>query len=593
MADTFVSPVAPVAPPPSASDLLASFKPDTPAEVEVSQKQRLLLGAKVLKPTPPPQLPEKLPPTPNINLAARKAQYTETDPSPDPEAVWRKLEAKPDVVRGRSGDLFRKLLAGSALPETDWEELKSNLSSLAEATTDVDEDLTVGKGKVSSLYAQPDGVWMTLDYEPEATDDLPASLTGKPSKALPAAALEWPASDFTAFAGPTDVVYAGRVSDKLDRQLRTLRPGPVGKDGVPRWVPVEPLPVTSHNALEASTLSEPGTVIESYVGKDVYPGTRGGDWVVWDVPEQVGPQAWKPPAWMQGRAERLQLGVGSSQPKYRLQPVAKDDITDQHTLDRHLDETSWAVFEAQGDPQSTSRLVGRLKKQGVEPIELINSGRRAWLAFGVDPQQAANLSQKRPVYTNDGVVTDSEEPEAQRWQFRTASGTVSFNSTPGLTSGAMPRTQKRASRFAFQVDPTDSARLGRFAADLEALGVQNLSVYSREEAIDGFEPAREYLYSDGVSLKVARTASSRVGDSNAIPLHVRSTAGWPKDRPVVDANAVDTRGIPAEESGGRFTLEGGEDLGLSTQLAAVLAAKHGADKVKVNTPTGRLKFTES
>lgn len=583
MTDTFTQPMPALAPP-TPGELLSQMKPQPDPEPEVTAKDRLLVGSGLLgtaktAPAPGAYGAPAAVKQQNINLAARKAQYVEKAADPDPDAVWRKLEGNPELVRDRAGKLFRRLAAGGKLPEADWDELRATVGSVAVATEQVGDDLTVGAGKVSSVYTPPDGVWMTVDFPKTGNSaDLPGSLTGAPSRSLPQTTLDWPAAKdgISAFAGPADVVYAAVPDEQTDFQLRNLRPGPLGSDGIPRWVAVRPLPVRSHNVLESAAADAEGAVIDGYPGRDAYPGTKGGDWIVWDVPADA--RGWKQPVWMGGRAKRVQGGVVSSQPEYALTPVTREELPDPQTAQSRLEDTAWAVFEAQGDPQSTSHLVSRLKRDGFDPIEVSQeSGRKAWLVFGVDPVKAHAMSPKRTVWTNGGA---SREDDDRTFRISTAGGTVSFQPEGSMSAAAITRTQRRMDRWAFQVDPDQSRRLAGFATNLEAIGSQNVSIYSREAEIEGFEPAREYLYSDGVSTKVVRTASKRVGDSNAIPVHVRSTRGWPKDRPTVD---VDARGIEPK-------IEAGEDLEQAVQDAAVAAAAYGADKVRVNGPKGRLSL---
>jgi hypothetical protein len=568
MTDAYASMLPPPAPP-SAAELLAQMKRQSEPESAVTQRDRLLLGAQVLAPSPKLdssiQNVDKIP-SDNLELAARKLQYAEKMSDPDPDAVWRKLEAHPLALQDKPGQLFNRLLGGRKLAEEDWDELAGKLSQVATATEKVADDLTVGAGRVSTVYTADDGVWLTVDFPRGGSDTLPMSLSGKPSRALPPATLDWPAGEgITAFAGPSDVVYAADADDETDFQLRQLRPGPAGKDGKPRWVAVQPLPVRSHTAVEGVTAGTEGAVVDAYLA-DGYPGTKGGDWIVWDVPADA--KGWREPAFMKGKSRRITGGVASTGPEYPLTPLPREKVPDPRALTARLDDTAWAIFEAQGDPASTSHLVSRLKRQGFDPIEATqDSGRKSWLVFGVDPDTAHQLSPKRTVWTNSGA---SRDDEPRTFHIRTAGGTVSFQPDGSLSAPGIPRAQRRVDRWAFQVDPDQAKRLAGFASNLEAVGAQNVSIYSREHSIEGFEPAREYLYSDGISTRVVRTASKRVGDSNAIPLHVRSTAGWPSDRPNVGGDAIDLRGR---------TLEG-EDLERVVQDAAVFAAAGLPAKVK-------------
>lgn len=520
MTDTFLP--APLRSP-SSGELLAGMGSEPPVEPTISAKQRLLLAPKLngnlSSGTPTASfVPEQ------INAQARMAQYLESDPD---DSVWRKLAPQPQVLRDAPGKSFQKLLGGSALPEEEWENLKVSLHEVRDAIQDVDDSLTVGSGKVTSVYPS-DGVWMTVEF-PDG--DLPGSLSGDSTGIIPESALAWPAAKagITVFAGPSDVVYAAPLNEKTDKQLRNFAPGPVGKDGIPRWQPVVPLQVPSHRQVEGQTVTKPGLVVDSYVRQEHYPGTKGGDWLVWDVPAPTTPKGWRPPEWMRGRAERIRAGVATSVPEYALNRLIRDDIVDQNTLNQRLEDTSWAVFEAQHDPQRTSHLISRLKRDGFEPIEVkAEDDRRAWLVFGVDPSKASELSPRRPVFTNDGVVFDGEEPQPRRYTMATPGGAASFVTQEGQVAGAVPRTSRRVDRWQFKVDPDQAHRLSKLATDLEALGAQNVSIYAHETEVEGFEPAREHLFSDGVSLRVVRSKSSEIGESNSIPLFVRSTVGLPE-----------------------------------------------------------------
>src|SRR5690606_20888102 len=91
--------------------------------------------------------------------------------------------------------------------------------------------------------------------------------------------------------------YAAPAEERTDRQLRNMFPAPLGKDGVPRWVPVEPLKVVNHSAVKATPLQALGVELDSNVDRDACVGTRPGAWIVFDVPDgtarrnRVGPRA--------------------------------------------------------------------------------------------------------------------------------------------------------------------------------------------------------------------------------------------------------------------------------------------------------------
>jgi hypothetical protein len=239
-------------------------------------------------------------------------------------------------------------------------------------------------------------------------------------------------------------------------------------------------------------------------------------------------------------------------------------------------------------------MLNRVKALGLNPVEVDGDGGKGWIVFGLEPDDAEVLS-SAPVYTPDGVVNPPEDWDEREdlpsWRVPAADGTsVLLNAVEGDPVGRVPRTSAPIRMSAWRIPQELIGRVSGIADELEARGATEVAAYTRHAALDGFVPAREYLFDDGISLRTVRTASSSVGESNAIPVHVRSTAGLPTDPFRVSPESVDWRQAQFEERGGHVVVEAGDDLVGAVKSASLLAHVVGADRVHLMGPKGRIQL---
>ncbi|MBA3406364.1 MAG: hypothetical protein H0U13_17045 [Gemmatimonadaceae bacterium] len=523
-----------------------------------------------------------------MNVGARMEQVRASGADPDKSAAgWKRVaQAKHLLTPDLQGKMSR-LLDGDALPEEEWSELSIAVDRTAEAIDKVGDDWTVGSGKLTSIDPRPEGVFLQVSYEDsDDLDKMPDSLTGDAGLTLPAHTLSKEAKQFDVFVGPTDVTYAAKVTPENDFAIRSQFPGPLGTDGIPRWSKVTALPLTDHAAIRSGLAHEPLAVVESFADPESYSGLHPGEYIVFDVPEKEG-RPWVAPQWAGKDVSPVRAGVARSGPAVNYHPLGKADIPDVSTAYDRLEDTSWAVVDV--EPAALEAL-------GFKPIPVQTSGgATSQLVFGAIPADLEEVSPTKPIYTTDGIVYPfgvEEDPDAPlpSWNFKAANGTVAWAAEDGETSGAVTRVDKRARRMAYRVDPVHAKRIAQLASDFEVSGASNVSIYSRQAKLDGFEAARERVFSDGVSVKVVRTADPVLGDPHAIPVHVRSTVGLPKSRVPIDPEKIST--APIEAVGGKFRVQATEDLAEATRTAAVLGQRYGYENVVIDGPDGEVKLYE-
>lgn len=571
----------------------------------VSARDRLLLGPKIRKGDLTPRVPETAPmpdvlaqeltgikPTNQVNnrlvnVGARMEQVRKASADPDKAAAnWKRLaQARHLLSPGLQGKMGR-LLDGEALREDEWSELSLAVDKTAQAVEQVADDWTVGAGRVEGIDPRPEGVFLHVSFpDSDDVEQLPDSLTGDAGTSLPAHTLDTETKGFDVFVGPTDVTYAAKPTVENDFAIRGQFPGPLGKDGTPRWTKVSALPLTDHSAIQSGLAHQPLAVVESFADPDGYCGLHPGDYIAFDAPDTPN-RPWRASSWAQG-VYPIRGGVARSGPEFSYAPIGKDDIPDVSTAYDRLEDTAWAVVDS--DPR---HLVGL----GLLPIEVQRSdGGTAQLVFGAIPSDLAD-EVTSPIYTTDGIVYPDgveEDPEADlpSFSFKAANGTVAWHAEDGETSGGVARVDRRATRMAYRVDPAHAKRIAQLASDFEVSGATNVAIYSRQAKLDGFEAARERVFSDGVSVKVVRTADSVLGDPHSIPVHVRSTAGLPRHSVPIDPDKI-AAPPPGDPVGGRYHVPVGEDLAEGTKIAAVLAQKYGYGNVILDGPSGKIGLYE-
>lgn len=594
--------------PPDPQAIIQAMVASRPAQQPdmVSARDRLLLGPKVRSGDLTPRVAETAPmpdvlaqeltgikPSSRvndklINVGARMEQVRAAAADPDKAAAnWKRVAAAKSLLPAGFQSKMTRLLDGDALPEDEWAELSIAVDRTADAIDKVGDDWTVGSGRVTAIDPRPDGVFLQVSFQDsEDVDQLPDSLTGDAGLTLPSHTLAKAASGFDVFVGPSDVTYAAKVTVENDFAIRSQFPGPIGKDGIPRWSKVTALPLTDHAAITSGLAHEPLAVVESYADPEAYSGLHPGEYIVFDVPEKEG-RPWVAPAWTGTGVTPVRAGVARSGPATNYHPLGKDDIPDVSTAYDRLDDTSWAVVDVEP---------GALEALGFKPIPVQTSGgATSQLVFGAIPADLEEVSPSKPIYTTDGIVypfgveEDSDAP-LPSWHFKAANGTVAWAAEDGETSGAVSRVDRRARRMAYRVDPVHTKRIAQLASDLEVSGAGNVSIYSRQAKLDGFEAARERVFSDGVSVKVVRTSDHMIGEPNSIPVHVRSTVGLPKNRVPIDPEKIST--VSVEPIQGKFRVSATEDLAEATTTAAVLAQRYGYQNVVIDGPDGEIKLYE-
>lgn len=600
--------------PPSAGDLMRQMtEPSLPVVDDVSPRDRLIFGAKVAN-----KVPDRvIPPAPDVavqaqtlkrsrnpldpgvvNLAARLRQHRAQQPDEDRAAAdVQRLFDNRKLVKGPASGLLERLSNGDPLKDDEWDQASQHLSTMSDALAPIGDDLMVGNGKVVAIDPQPAGASVQIEYPKSSSlEDLPMSLAGGVGDTLPAYTLDAKVGGgLTVFAGATDVTYAAPVTPERDRQLRALYPGPVGADGVPRWAKVEPVAVKDHRAITAGL--DQGAVSDLHPDRNSYVGTRPGDWIVFAEPTVPEPNGWQPPSYMTG-VERLRGGVARSKPALQIVPVRQDELTDAQTVQQRLDDHAWAVLSPQGSATATSTMLARVKAKGLDPIVVDGDGGQGWLVFGIEPDDAEVLSRNAPVYTHDGVINAGaewdEREDLPSWRVPTADGTsVSFNAVEGEPVGRVGRSSAPLRMNAWRIPQELIGRVSGIASELEARGATDVVAYTRHADIDGFEPAREYLFDDGVSLRTVRTAATTVGESNAVPVHVRSTVGLPTDPFRVSPESVDWRQAQFVDHGSHVVVDTGDDLVGGVKSASLLGHAIGPDKVHLIGPNGRVRLYQA
>jgi hypothetical protein len=234
-----------------------------------------------------------------------------------------------------------------------------------------------------------------------AGNELPGSLTGRPGEVLPVMALRTESGELTLFMDDYDVTYAAAVDPRTDYWARNQHPGPIGTDGVPRWVATKPMPVRTLDAVDTAVLRNPSAVVET-VPAGTYPGFDAGDTISFD---------WTPgqrlPAWATAAAEQ-RGGFARSRPARQTEPLGRVDMLDGATVQAALETHAWAVFT-----QPERGLISQLRREGFDPIRLggqegtlfAGNTEPALIVWGIEPEAAANLAPDRTVLTHTGEVS--------------------------------------------------------------------------------------------------------------------------------------------------------------------------------------------
>ncbi|MDQ3029493.1 MAG: hypothetical protein M3R09_05565, partial [Actinomycetota bacterium] len=406
-----------------------------------------------------------------------------------------------------------------------------------------------------------------------AGNELPAHWSGAQGESLPAIALKTDAGDITLFVEKYDVTTATDATRMSDSWMRNMFPGPLGDDGVPRWMPGRPLPVNSFDSIDAATLRNPSAVVETmHVGS--YPGFQPGDYIAFD-------HAGKVPPWAQA-ATRMPGGAAREAPERGMARLGMERLQDADVTNKALSSNAWAVFE-----WPTKNLVSDLRREGFNTIPLqgdVDMASPAILVFGLDAEDAVGRGA-----THTHAVADTRHE--REWLVPNRSGdrvplSPHFAASQGTGTG---RVSKAVARYAYKVDQREAHQINKLAADLENTGAGNLVVYSRQPHIDGFESARERAFrGPAATVKVVRTADGMIGESNSVPVHVRPGSGLPTKPLDIDPSEVSLGGVAVEliEDGKRGTVarmdvEVEGDLFNRLRDAAELAQVYGHDNVDV------------
>jgi len=589
--------------PPAPPDVSALFKSIGAGKIEdappeISARDRLLVGGKILAGTPTVERPPELPDTPSLAreianfqvadntpderlalMAARLDQYEASDPgkaAPD----WRAFNEKGRAGRLDSNiqPLYERFAGGSDVEEEDWGKLTGHVRK----TADVESEVGVtGKARIVDNDGRPLAV---VDF-PQNGDGyydpaLRAVFSGKSGESMPLKALTTESSGITVFADDYDVTIAAKPTPETDYWMRHMHPGPLGTDGVPRWMPSYPLSLHSFDTIDSSVLRTPGTVVETmHAGS--YPGFTPGEFIAFDSDGAM-------PPWAQD-AKRVPGGAARERPEFSLERLGPDDLTDGNAVRSAIASHAWAVFTNPGG------LEGELRAEGYQPIPLVD-GEPAILVIGMDADEAA---MRGAMQVNDGVPAKlndgpSRINELSDWSVPNAAGDdVGLGVTGEKVPAGIARVSEHVARYVYKVDQYDADKISGLADDLENLGASNVVIYSQQGEIKGFTPARERAYTGpAASVRVIRTADSTIGEPNSVPVHVRGVAGLPGAPVALNPDEATIEGIQFEVRGKKAVVEvdAEGDLFRRSQDAIELAHWVGHDNVELTFEGKRISL---
>ncbi len=460
----------------------------------------------------------------------------------DARSIWRRLfdiavrrqldpESQAEEFDGTDSDIFFGLEQGEAL--VDQRLLVDVISDAAgEAGVDPDSFHQMARAAWNALLSESSSLgWQANDpFRFPAEDgenrtfqilDGQTPLNPGETLSLPESALTVSAADDEALQLPDgSSVVVAQINDTNAARFRNLYPAVVGSDGKTRWLPIEPAPVAAVS--EVAALVPASGRHESFLNASMandHPLTLSGESVAFDLPSGS-----RLPGELRSTVQQLGRTV-SAQPARSQERLRADQIDPGEFMDpavSPLTTHDWSLVPNSGD----SEMLAQLKRQGYHPIPTTEGDMLVFgLADTIDPE-----------WTPDDQIS------------LTLNGAdITINPADFAVDSFEPARNQSIRRGFVQ---GDAAAL---AEQLEALGAENLVVYSNKPELDGWKPAFESLFTDGVSTHAVRSTSAPLTAPHAGRVFVRSVDGLP-DRAPEPALAVDE--LPAVLDGDGTDLLG-------------------------------------
>lgn len=487
-------------------------------------------------------------------------------------------------VRGRGAELYHKARSGRLKGDVEANELAALVDRTSQMLDAFDDDLTLGNGRL--LAVDTDGVQprLRIAYAESGVDEpvsAPGAITALPASSMPPDALAGPTGDgITLDVGDDDAVFIAKTTVDNDLVNRRGFPAALGDDDTPRWLKVAAAHLRDANSVERTAVRTPTAKVDVH---QHYAGTFPYDSIVFEGPQRLHPRV--------AELGAVSLGRGvANEPTLGGNKITAEELGDAEQVRRHLHEQMWAIF--------TTPPAKLHPKYAQIPVR--SAGREGTLVFGITPGEAVESSAGL-VYVNDGVarrdgvVADAPDDE---WDVDAADGsTVSFVPDVSESLEIVDRRQRAVERWHIPLDEKTTKNIGVIADTIELYGARNVVAYAARPAVDGFELAREHLYTDATGNTVAaRTADTVLGDFNAVPVWVRRADGLPSGWVPVPGEAHDTQmeEVVAERVGNRFRFDarGSDDLAAPIRAAHTLAQRYGYDRVEVIGDRGKVRLTE-
>lgn len=570
---------------------VAGAMPQTPIRPGISEKQAKILA------------------TPDDHIAQAKAFGAVDDVQAAAVAGWLAIHEKSgrpsapvDIARfdrvveeGLLNDrsihvLYGKMLNGRLADDGEAAELSSIVGKVARALDAFGDDLTLGSnGKLVGIDTTGAEPALRVHFTKGSDDDpvfAPGALQALPGESLPVGAL---AGDVTKdgydlYVGATDATFAGVADETSDAQFRKGFPAVEGVDGTPRWLAAKPVLLDNLNVVERAARRNPTAVVDLYL--QTYPGFLPYDSIVFEL-DQPSPRA--------SELGAVRLGPGASAgPEFSARRYTADDLIDERTAGDALFDGMWAIF----DDSDKAKLGPRHS-----PITVTGpNGRTGRLVFGISPSEAAEATFGF-VYTHDGIATRRDDfdeivdrifeaDDDDDWELSVKDGTtVSFS--PAIVEAPLDvaRTSRPVDRWHLPLDERSVKLISGLANHLETLGATNIVAYASIPNVEGFQRAREHVYSDGGSgFAVARTVDPVLGDPNGLPVWVRDASALPTRWVEVPVDAVDTNveELTAQRRGQKWVVDASavDDIAPQVRQAHQLAQRYSYNNVELRGDNG-------
>ncbi|MFP5331783.1 MAG: hypothetical protein ACLGHX_05425, partial [Acidimicrobiia bacterium] len=267
------------------------------------------------------------------------------------------------------------------------------------------------------------------------------------------------------------------------RLLNHLYPALKGRDGKPRWLPIKPVMAKDPRRFTAA-VTAPDAVVDEWLNSDLidgHPLTQPGDRIVFEHDGTV-------PQWY-GSSRRLGKVV-SEQPELRIEPVDLSDWSEDRLLYDRNSPLRTHLFGMFVHIDGTADL--QFGKTAEDLQEIADASGLPFVSnVGVYPEEA----ELPDIVTVDGMSI--------RWRdYSDDAGDASITYKTGVT------------RERLELQPRPD-QLASVAKSLMELGATNVSVYTTQPQVEGFERVSEHLVSDGVTTRSYRTRHHEVTDPAA------------------------------------------------------------------------------